>query len=171
VIVISTHGDVIGFRLTDPLGVGLAVGSAFVWALYWIYNAKDDRDPVVCLFLGFLFSLPLSLAVCAGVSSLVVTRMPGLLGAAYSGVFEMSVTFVLWLLALRYSENTAKVSILIFVSPFVSLVFIRMFVGEKILLSTLVGLLFIVAGLVLQKAGSFSVGGKDGSVGTQRRPD
>jgi drug/metabolite transporter (DMT)-like permease len=161
VIVISTHGDVLGFRLTDPLGVGLAVGSAFVWALYWIYNAKDDRDPVVCLFLGFLFSLPLSLAVCLVASTVIVTSVPGLAGAAYSGAFEMSVTFVIWLLALRLSENTAKVSILIFISPFLSLVFIRIFVGEKILLSTLVGLLFIVAALVLQKAGSL-LGGTPG---------
>ncbi|MEJ2722817.1 MAG: DMT family transporter, partial [bacterium] len=154
VVVISTHGDVLRFRLTDPLGVGLAVGSAFVWALYWIYNAKDDRDAIVCLFLGFLFSLPLSFAVCAATSTLIVKSLPGLAGAAYSGAFEMSVTFVLWLLALRSSVNTARVSILIFVSPFLSLIFIRIFVGERILTSTLLGLAFIVAGLVLQRVGS-----------------
>jgi drug/metabolite transporter (DMT)-like permease len=97
--------------------------------------------------------------------------MRGLLGAAYAGAFEMSVTFVLWLLALRFSTNTAKVSMLIFVSPFVSLVFIRMFVGEKILPSTLVGLVFIVAGLVIQKARSFSAGEKNPAGGTQRPLD
>ncbi|UCH83051.1 MAG: DMT family transporter [Candidatus Latescibacterota bacterium] len=161
VIVISTHGDVLGFRLTDPLGAGLAVGSAFVWALYWIYNAKDERDPVVCLFLGFLFSMPMSLIVCAAVSDPIVSDTKGLLGAAYSGAFEMSVTFVLWLLALKLSENTAKVSMLIFVSPFISLVFIHLIVGEKILTSTIVGLLFIVAGLVLQKTTSRRSGEKE----------
>ena len=41
---------------------------------------------------------------------------PGLLGAAYIGLFEMGITYVLWQWALRYAENTAKVGNLIFIS-------------------------------------------------------
>jgi drug/metabolite transporter (DMT)-like permease len=55
----------------------------------------------------------------------------------------MGITFVLWLSALKYSENTAKVGNLIFISPFVSLVFIHFLVGEDILPSTFVGLVLI----------------------------
>jgi drug/metabolite transporter (DMT)-like permease len=75
----------------------------------------------------------------------------GLLGAAYVGLFEMGITFVLWLSALKLSENTAKVGNLIFLSPFLSLVFIRLFVGEEILMSTLVGLVLIITGLIVQQ--------------------
>ena len=32
VLIISTGGDVLGFRFTDPLGASLAVGSSVVWA-------------------------------------------------------------------------------------------------------------------------------------------
>jgi len=151
VLVISTHGDMLGFRLTDPLGVGLALGSAFIWALFWIYNKKDDRDPVVCLFLGFLFGLPLTLAACAVSSTLALGSVRGLLGTIYAGAFEMSITFAIWLTALRLADNTAKVSILIFLSPFFSLVLIHFLVGEHILPSTIAGLVLIVAGLVIQK--------------------
>ncbi len=63
----------------------------------------------------------------------------------------MGITFVLWLNALRLSSTTAKVSTLIFFSPFLSLVFIHFFVGEDIRLSTIVGLVFIVIGNVLQQ--------------------
>jgi drug/metabolite transporter (DMT)-like permease len=66
----------------------------------------------------------------------------------------MSVTFVLWLVALRSSVNTAKVSMLIFISPFFSLVLIHFLLGEDILPSTIVGLLFIVAGLLIQTRAS-----------------
>ncbi|MDH3215768.1 MAG: DMT family transporter [Candidatus Krumholzibacteria bacterium] len=154
VVVISTHGDVLGFRLSDPIGVVLALGSAFVWALYWIYNTKDTRDPAVALFLSFIFSLPLSLLVCVTFSSIRPTHVHGLLGTIYVGAFEMSVTFLLWLSALRLSANAAKVSTLIFLSPFVSLIFIHHIVGEEILRSTLVGLVLIVAGLLLQRVGA-----------------
>ena len=63
----------------------------------------------------------------------------------------MGITFVLWLKALKFSATTAKVSNLIYLSPFLSLVFIRFIVGETILLSTLTGLVFIVGGILLQQ--------------------
>ena len=154
VFVISTHGDFTAFRLSNPLGVALALGSAFIWALYWIYNTKDPRDPVVCLFLSFVFGLPWTFVFCLFFSSLHLSTIQGLLGTAYVGCFEMSVTFVLWLLALRSSVSTTRVSMLIFISPFFSLVFIRFFVGERILPSTIVGLGLLVAGLLLQRKGS-----------------
>jgi drug/metabolite transporter (DMT)-like permease len=158
VFVISTHGNVTAFRLSNPLGVALALGSAFIWALYWIYNTKDPRDPVVCLFLSFVFGLPWTLAFCLLFSSLRLSAIQGLLGTLYVGCFEMSVTFVLWLLALRSSVNAARVSTLIFISPFFSLVFIRLFVGERILPSTIAGLALLVAGLLLQKRGARTPG-------------
>jgi drug/metabolite transporter (DMT)-like permease len=63
----------------------------------------------------------------------------------------MGITFVLWLSALKLSENTAKVGNLIFISPFISLVFIHYLVGEDILPSTFIGLVLIVAGLLIQQ--------------------
>jgi drug/metabolite transporter (DMT)-like permease len=151
VVVISTHGDLLGFRFSDPLGVALALGSTVIWALYWIYNTKDDRDPVAGLLLNFLFGLPFVLVLCLFLSSIRPHSTYGLLGAAYVGVFEMGITFVLWLSALKLSENTAKVGNLIFISPFLSLVFIHYLVGEDILASTFIGLVLIIAGLLIQQ--------------------
>jgi len=151
VVVISTHGDVFSFRFSNPLGVTLALGSTVIWALYWIYNTKDDRDPVAGLLLNFLFGLPWVLTTGLLFSNVRVSNPLGLVGAAYVGIFEMGITFVLWLSALKLSENTAKVGNLIFLSPFLSLVFIHFFVGEVILPSTLTGLALIVAGLLIQR--------------------
>ena len=87
------------------------------------------------------------------VSGFVVENPAGLLGAAYVGVIEMGVAFVMWLSALRLSENTARVGNLIFLSPFVSLFFIRSLVGEEILGATILGLALVVAGIAFQGAG------------------
>ena len=151
VVVISTHGDILGFRFSNPLGVALALGSTVIWALYWIYNTKDDRDPVAGLLLNFLFGLPFVLAFTLLFSNLQVSNTYGFMGAAYVGVFEMGITFVIWLSALKLSQNSARVANLIFISPFLSLVFIHFLVGEKILSSTLIGLPLIVAGLLIQQ--------------------
>lgn len=151
VVLISTHGDPLGFTFSDPLGVALALGSTIIWALYWIYNTKDKRDPVVGLTANFIFGTFYVLIATAITSSLIVTDVRGIAGAAYVGIFEMGITFVLWLNALRLSETTAKVGNLIFISPFLSLILIHFFVGEEILPSTIFGLVFIMAGIALQQ--------------------
>ena len=153
VLVISTRGDLFSFRVASPLGVSLALGSTVLWALYWVYNVKDDRDPVVRLFMNFVFGLPFVLAYCLVFSELRVADPLGFVGAAYVGMIEMGVAFVMWLSALKLSENTAKVGNLIFLSPFVSLFFIRAFVGEEILTATVAGLVLIVAGIAYQNVG------------------
>jgi drug/metabolite transporter (DMT)-like permease len=63
----------------------------------------------------------------------------------------MGITFVLWLNALRFSSTTAKVSNLIYLSPFISLIIIHLTVGETILASTVAGLALIVSGILLQQ--------------------
>jgi drug/metabolite transporter (DMT)-like permease len=52
---------------------------------------------------------------------------------------------------MKKAVNTSKVSNLIFISPFLSLVFIYFILGEIILPSTYVGLVLIVAGLWIQQ--------------------
>ncbi len=157
VVIISTHGDPLSLRFSNGVGVALALGSTVIWALYWIYNTKNRKDPVTSLFLNFLFGLPLAFLAVVLTSEIRVEHMAGLVGAVYVGLFEMSVAFVLWLGALRLARTTASVANLIFFSPFLSLIFIHFLLGEEILTSTLVGLVFIVAGNVLQHLGNRSM--------------
>jgi drug/metabolite transporter (DMT)-like permease len=152
VFIISTRGNVLGFKFTNPYGVLLALGSAVIWALFWIYNVRDKRDEVTKLFLNFAFGFVFILIAMVLSSRIkIIPPMAGIAGGIYVGLFEMGITFILWLKALKLSKTTAQVSNLIYLSPFVSLVLIRFVVGEVILLSTIVGLLFIVSGIIIQQ--------------------
>lgn len=153
IIIISTEGKLMSLEFREPLGVILAVSSSIFWALYWIYSVKDKRDEVVKLLLNFLFGTIYILIVVIFFSDFRLS-MKGLAGALYIGLFEMGLTFFLWLKALKLSVNTAKVSNLVYLSPFISLIIIRNVIGEKILFSTIVGLGFIVAGIIIQKISS-----------------
>ena len=151
VLIIATQGDIFQLNFSKPFGVGLALGSTFIWSIYWIYNTRDNRHPVVCLFLCFIFSLfPITITYLL-FSGFRIPEFPGLIGAVYIGIFEMSVTYIVWLTALKFSKNTAKVSSLIFLSPFISLILIYFLVGEIIKISTIIGLIFIVSGILIQK--------------------
>ncbi len=151
VVVIATRGAVTSLSFSDPLGVSLALGSTLVWASYWIIATRDTRDPVVGLFLNFLFGWPVIALACWYTAGLALPLGGSLVAALYVGVFEMGVAFVLWSQAMKKAVNTSKVSNLIFISPFLSLVFIYFILGEVILPSTYVGLALILAGLWLQQ--------------------
>ena len=84
-------------------------------------------------------------------SGISAIPLHGVLAGLYVGLFEMGITYLFWLLALQHATNTAKVSTLIYCSPFLSLVIINRVLHEPLLATTFTGLLFIVAGIVLQK--------------------
>ncbi|MDM7484166.1 MAG: DMT family transporter, partial [Vibrio metschnikovii] len=75
----------------------------------------------------------------------------GWLAVSYVGLFEMGITFVLWLSALKSTQNTARISNLIFASPFISLILLATIIGERIHPTTIIGLVFIISGLVIQQ--------------------
>jgi drug/metabolite transporter (DMT)-like permease len=151
VLIISTQGDLLTLGLASPQGVLLALSSALIWAVFWIYNLRDDREIVTKLLLNFMFGLLFITVSLPLLSNVALPNSSGLLGATYVGFFEMGVTFVLWLKALQLSTTTAQVSNLIYVVPFISLLVIHIVVGEIIQSSTIVGLIFIVTGIVLQR--------------------
>jgi drug/metabolite transporter (DMT)-like permease len=119
---------------------------------------KDRREEVTKLFLNFCFGF-LYIFLTIMIMRLLgrqwnrhpILPWQGIAGAVYLGIFEMGITFILWLMALKLSSTTAKVSNLIYLSPFISLILIHFIVGEVILLSTVIGLLFIVGGIIIQQ--------------------
>jgi drug/metabolite transporter (DMT)-like permease len=82
-----------------------------------------------------------------------LTAVPwqGVAGAVYVGVFEMGLSFIFWLTAMRLTNSTASIANLIFISPLLSLVIISVMLQEPILSSTLWGLGLILSGLALQQ--------------------
>jgi len=150
-LVISTQGDLLSFTFSDPYGVALAIGSALFWALYWILNIKDSREPVSKLFLNFTFGLIYILIVYMIIGDTTMPSLSGLAGGIYLGIFEMGLPFILWLKALQWSATTAKVSNLIYISPFLSLILIHFLIGESILPATIIGLILIISGILLQQ--------------------
>ena len=131
-------------------GIFLALGSTIIWACYWLLKTKDHVEPVTGLFISFLFSIPFIAVACRLWSDLSSINMAGILSGVYVGLFEMGVTYILWLAALRLSETAVKVGTLIFLSPFLSLLFISRILGETIAVTTIMGLALIVAGLLVQ---------------------
>lgn len=131
-------------------GVLIAFATTIFWVLYWLITKTVNEDLVISLWIPF--------AVGAGILSIAALfffrpealEWNSLLSASYVGLFEMSLTFLLWLNALRKTNSTALVSNFIYVVPFLSLIFIRFVLNEPIQLTTLLGLFMIAVGIVGQ---------------------
>ena len=147
VYIISTKGTFVSF--TSVYGVILAILSAVIWASFWILNLKDSRDVREKLFLSYLFGVIYIISETLFFGSPSFT-LAGIAGSVYIGIFEMGITYFLYLKALHLSETTTKITILIYLSPFLSFLFINRFVGESIHPSAIIGTLLIVAGIMVE---------------------
>ncbi|ADT84501.1 DMT family transporter [Thermococcus barophilus] len=153
VLIISTRGDMTALKFANPYGAFLGLMSALIWAVYWILNLRDGRDAVVKMFFNFAFGIMYIFLFVILTHNIVIPTAKGLAGALYVGTFEMGITFFLWLKALELSETTAQMANLVYLTPFISLIIIHFAVGERILISTIVGLALIVAGIIYGGAG------------------
>ncbi len=150
VFLIATGGQW-DFSQTNWLGISIALASTLLWASYWLINIRNTDPPVPALFWCFLWGSVWLLGAEMVSPSPWQLDWRGLTAGIYVGVFEMGLTFLLWLLAMRQAEKTSQISMLIFLSPFLSLILIYAILGEAIQLTTLIGLSLICLGLYLQR--------------------
>ena len=149
--VIATRGSVFNVAFEDPVGVLFALASTLLWALYWLLNARDQRQPLVGQWQNFSVGLPVLTVLLLIGPGVQWHGWPALGAGVYVGLFEMGIAFIFWQMAVQKVSRTAKVSNLIFLSPPVSLMLLYLVVGEPMLPSTLLGLMLILCGLVIQQ--------------------
>ena len=109
VFFIASQGGGEGFKNTSTLGLTLAVGSSVFWSLYWILNVLDRRDEIIKLFLNFLFGFIYLIPVMAVFSSFEIHPGNSLTAVIYVGLFEVGVTYILWLKAMNYRSEERRV--------------------------------------------------------------
>ncbi len=149
-IIIATRGEFTSLGDVSTPGVLLAAVSTLIWAVYWLFNAKDGLDPVLKLFTGFCFGLLFTTLYGLIIGGIEFPPARALLPLIYVSLFEMSITFTLWLTALQLSSSAARIGNLIYITPFFSLFILSLVIGETIHPATFIGLLLIVGSILFQ---------------------
>ena len=155
ILIIVTDGDLLGFKFNAPVGVLLALASTVIWGLSWVLNSRfvdnHQLDPRVALLLNFTAATPVLWLITVLTDGIISMTWSSILSGLYVGLFEMGIAFILWMSALRLTDNPIRVSSLIFLAPPISLVLITTVLGEPISQSTLLGLAVILLGLAGQQ--------------------
>ncbi len=148
-VVISggNFNNIINFNIQ---GIIYAFLSVFIWATYWLINRELNYDMSIALFFIFLFGSIYALITNVIFYPMAIPQITDLIPALYVGLFEMSITFFVWLTALKSAKSTAIVNNIIYLTPFISLLIINFILKEIIKNSTIIGLFLIISGIVLQ---------------------
>lgn len=133
------------------LGLFLAFFSAFIWAIYWVVKTLNTKtDHILALFMIFLFGSAYLLAG-AVFAEVNLDSREGLIASMLSGTFEMAIPFIFFGAAIQKSNNPALINQMCYLSPFLSLFFIHLVIGEKIYMTTFTGLSLIIGGIMFNE--------------------
>lgn len=147
VVVISTHGT-FSLHLSNPLGVCLAVGSSLIWAGYWVINIGDSRSAVQKMRLNFSFGFLYLLLFLGITGRWTLPDLTGVLCAVWIGLCEMGLPFILWMSALNLAR-AGSISHVVYLSPFISLLWLNWILKETIRGSSIAGLCLIICGILI----------------------
>lgn len=151
VLIISFQGNFQGLTIQHPWAVLMAAGSSILWALYWLLQARDSRDETVKLFHAFSFGTIFTGILAFSTGNISLPLQLKSLSVIYVGLFEMGLTFVFWLKAMQLTDRNDSIGNMVYISPFMSLVFIHYILGESIFNTTWIGLSLILLGIFLQQ--------------------
>ena len=153
VVLVVLNGQ-LTFHL-NPLGDFIALGAAFMWALYSIlikkYTEQYDNFLVTrrVMLWAFLTSVPLML-VTDGMPDLrpLFTAPRILLSWLFLGVFGNAVCFAIWNVAFK-RLGVVITNNYLYASPFVTLAAGYLILHEEITLMSIIGAVLITAGVVV----------------------
>lgn len=164
VVLVASKGSLAGLLGGNLKGVLSCVLAAVCYGAFNVLNKKDNRDQFVsmtvyfftaALFSGIWFFAKGESAALTGVQTA---------GIIWLGVFMDAAAFLMWALALQKGD-TASLSNFVYITPFMAVLFSALFLKEGIDIYSVIGLMFIVAGIFVQMGFS---GRRSGSRGRER---
>jgi drug/metabolite transporter (DMT)-like permease len=144
-----TNGNLSAFSPSNIVGIILALAGAVSYGLFSVLGKKFRCNGPADIFYAFFFAWLLTaacLGLCSGFPSLTGKQVAGL---AFVGITNYALAFFCWTQALKRGK-TATVSLLIYLTPFVALVYIRALLREAISPWSIIGLVVMMAGIVLK---------------------
>ncbi len=123
----------------------LVILAACCYGLFSAFGKKLRYDKLVATFYYYLAACILAMLTLPFFFDVRMLSLTELLGAAWIGAMTNGIATYLWFKALESGEVVRAAS-LVFLTPFVSLLYISIFLHEPITLSSVLGLILILAG-------------------------
>ena len=149
VIIVTTGGKLSGIGTDNLIGALYCILAAVSYGLFSVLNKHKGYDKYFSMMVYYLAALIISLAYTVATNDWFTLDLPQTAGMLWSGIFTTALAFTTWALALEKGD-TAKISNLAYLTPFLSLIWTGLVLGESFDPYSLLGLLLIVAGIFVQ---------------------
>ena len=149
-IVILSVGSGNSVSDNPTMGIISCIAAAACYGLFSVLNKKADYNQNISMMVIWFV-----VAVCAAILGLftenwiMITGMQWL-GMLWLGVVIDAAAYLMWALALKDVQNTAKIANLAYLTPFLSLVISVVVLKEQIQMRAVIALVFIVGGILIQ---------------------
>lgn len=132
------------------LGIISCIIAAACYGLFSVLNKKADYNQNISMMIIWLV-----VAICSMILGVMTETWVPIKGAQWVGIVWLgvvidAVAYLLWALALKGTENTAKIANLAYLTPFLSVLISAIFLKEKVQIRALIALVFIIGGILLQ---------------------
>lgn len=149
VYVVATKGNIFNFSFTNLMGDVLAISGAIAYGLFSVFGKKYHYEKFTSMLMYYIFGFIIITITFLLFSSVPSISTSQLIGLIWIGFMTNALAFVFWFKSLELGDTT-KIANIIFLTPFISLIYIYFFVGEKILSSSIIGLVLIISGILIQ---------------------
>jgi drug/metabolite transporter (DMT)-like permease len=153
IIIVAVNGNLELLMNSNLKGVCFCLLAAVSYGFYAAINKGQNYNKEIAMMFAFATAgiIATVISVVQGnASQLNIHILPGLL---YDAVFVNAIGYTSWMIALEYG-NTAAISNLAYLTPFVSLVFARLVLQEQVSVYSFLGLMLIISGIVVQFTGN-----------------
>lgn len=150
-VVIVTGKELLNFSATALTGAVLCFLGAVSYGAFTALNKKYHYDKLLSMMLNYFVSFALTTLINGIRGDLFVPSLTEVAGFAWNGIFTMAIACTSWVIALD-KGNTAKISNLAYITPFLSLVWTWLVLEDQGIKDpySLIGLSVIVAGIFIQ---------------------
>ncbi len=148
VYIVMAKGEFFSFSAINFKGDMFALGGAISYGLFSVIGKKNNREVVTSMMFYYGFSFIYCLIATPIFSSIPILTYNEISGIIWLGIFAGGIPFVFWFMALRHGD-TVEMSNIVFLTPFISLIYIYLLIGEEILISSIIGLFLIIIGIYL----------------------
>lgn len=141
-VVAEVHSSMLTGALFCILG-------AVSYGLFTALNKKKNYPKPISLMVSYFATFMLTTIINIINGDVFLARFDQMAGFLWNGIFAVAIANIFWITALEKGE-TAKISNLAYITPFLSLIWTFIFLHEPITINSLIGLAVIVSGILIQ---------------------
>lgn len=149
VVIVTGNGNFFNIDRNTLIGALYCFLAATSYGLFSVLNKKKNYNNFLRMMLFYFFTFIISLLYVLISKETFVPQISQLIGLMWIGIFTSAIGFTSWVMALEKGD-TAKISNLAYITPFLSLIWIALILKEKISIFSIIGLIVIVLGIIIQ---------------------